>query len=163
MSIEFKDITESDLEFVREVFNYYIRNSLKNYRIREMSLQDARDAVSPGHPVYVSRVILEKGEPCGFIYLSRFRKREAYDRTAEITIYLKPGHTGKGLGRSAMEHMEPLAKRKGIHILVGIIGGDNRGSIDFFSHMGYTRCGHFREVAEKSGRILDMVAYQKSL
>ncbi len=163
MKIEFRDITESDLDFVREVFNHYILNSLKNYRIREMSIQDTRDTVSPGHPVYLSRIILDNRVPCGFIYLSQFRKREAYDRTAEITIYLKPGHAGKGLGRRAMEHMESLAKGNGIHVLVGIIGGDNRESIEFFSHMEYARSGHFREVAEKSGRILDMVAYQKIL
>jgi phosphinothricin acetyltransferase len=163
MRIEFRDITDKDLGFVRDLFNHYILHTLKNYRIREMSDSDVREAVSPGHPVYRSQIILEDGESCGFIYLSQFRKREAYQRTAEITLYLKPAHTGRGIGRKAMEHMEALAAEKGIRVLVGIIGGDNRESIDFFSRMGFSRSAHFRGVAEKSGRVLDMVAYQKNL
>ncbi len=57
-----------------------------------------RDIINPGHPKYRSFLISESNIPCGFVYLSQFRKREAYDRTAEITVYLKPEYAGKGIG-----------------------------------------------------------------
>ena len=163
MEIVFREIDDDDLELVREIFNHYIVHTLKNYRINPMSVEDLREVIRPGHQKYKSCMILENGNPCGFVYLSQFRKREAYDRTAEITVYLKPEHTGRGIGRKSLEHMENVARDSGIKVLVGIIGGDNRESIEFFSKMGYSQSAHFREVAEKFGRILDMVVYQKNL
>ena len=46
-------------------------------------------------------------------------------------------------------------------MLMGIISGDNAGSIKLFEKAGYEKCGHFRQIGEKFGRILDVVAYQK--
>jgi L-amino acid N-acyltransferase YncA len=163
MDITFREVIDDDLEFIREIFNHYITNTLKNYRIQPLKIDELREILQPGHPKYKSILILESGKACGFIYLSQFRKREAYDRTAEITLYLKPGSTGKGLGKEAVNYMEGIAGKAGIKVLVGMIGADNKESISFFTSMGYQQSGHFREVAEKFGRIIDMVVLQKIL
>ncbi|HSH19025.1 MAG TPA: hypothetical protein VLA03_01155, partial [Draconibacterium sp.] len=38
------------------------------------------------------------GTICGYCYFSQYRKRAAYDRTAEVSVYLKPGLEGKRIG-----------------------------------------------------------------
>ena len=163
MDITFRELLDDDLEFVRDIFNHYITNSLKNYRIQPLNINELSEILQPGHPKYKSFLILEGGKACGFIYLSQFRKREAYDRTAEITVYLKPETTGKGIGKEAVKYIEGIASKTGIKVLVGMIGSDNKESISFFTGMGYQQSGHFREVAEKFGRIIDMVVLQKIL
>ena len=107
------------------------------------------------------REIIESNSPCGFVYLSQFRKREAYDRTAEITVYLKPDYIRKGIGKLTLVHMEDIARDAGISVLVGIISGDNMDSIALFKKMGYWQCAYYRQVGEKFGRIMDVVVYQK--
>ena len=92
MDTGFREITEDDLELVREIFNYYIIHTTNNYRTVPLSLKDLREIINPGHPKYKSFLITERNDPCGFVYLSQFRNRSAYDRTAEITVYLKPEH-----------------------------------------------------------------------
>ena len=161
MDIGFREITENDLRLVREIFNYYIIHTTRNYRTVPLSLKDLKEIIRPGHPRYKSFLITENSDPCGFVYLSQFRKREAYDRTAEITVYLKPGHAGKGIGKHVLEYMEDIAREAGIKVIVGIISGDNAESIALFTKMGYWQCAHYRRVGEKFGRIMDVVAYQK--
>ena len=161
MDILFREIIETDLELVREIFNYYIVHTTKNYRTLPLSIADLTDIINPGHPKYRSFLISESNSPCGFVYLSQFRKREAYDRTAEITVYLKPEYTGKGIGKHTLAYMEDIARDAGIRVLVGIIGGDNLESIALFKKSGYWQCAHYRQVGEKFGRIMDVVVYQK--
>jgi phosphinothricin acetyltransferase len=161
MDIHFREIREKDLGLVRDILNHYIIHTTKNYRTVALSIKELKKIIQPGHPRYRSFLITDGSDPCGFVYLSQFRKREAYDRTAEITVYLKPESAGKGIGKYTMEYMEGIAREAGIRVLVGIIGGENVHSISLFTKMGYRQCAHYRQVAEKFGRILDVVVYQK--
>ena len=161
MDIHFREIMEKDLELVRDIFNYYIIHTTKNYRTVPLSIAGLKKIIHPGHPRYKSFLITESSDPCGFVYLSQFRKREAYDRTAEITVYLRPEFAGKGIGKYTLEYMEDIARDAGIKVLMGIISGENMQSIALFKKMGYWQCAHYRQVAEKFGRIMDVVVYQK--
>jgi phosphinothricin acetyltransferase len=78
-----------------------------------------------------------------------------------VTIYLKPEYTGKGVGSRALEFLEKVAVEKKFHVLLAIICGENEQSINLFMRRGFEKCGHYREVGRKFGRLLDVVSYQK--
>ena len=59
--------------------------------------------------------------------------------------------------------IEKEAKQRGLKNLLGIITGENQASIDLFSKVGYNNCATFKNVGEKFGRILDVVAYKKEI
>lgn len=92
---------------------------------------------------------------------NQFRKRQAYDRTAEITLYLKQGFTGRGIGSHIMQFMEDIARNAGIKVLVGIISGENKESIAMFKKHNYWQCAHYQKVAEKFEKVMDVMVYQK--
>jgi phosphinothricin acetyltransferase len=73
--------------------------------------------------------ILEDGALCGYVLINRFHGREGWDKTAEVTIYLKPDSCGNGIGSSALRHIEAFAESAGIHVLVASICAENLGSI----------------------------------
>jgi phosphinothricin acetyltransferase len=95
--------------------------------------------------------------------MTQHKNREAYDETADVTVYLKNGYTGRGIGSLAIKFIEEYAVRQKIHTLVAGICGENTASIRLFEKNGYRRCAHFKEVGMKLGRRLDVVAYQKNL
>jgi L-amino acid N-acyltransferase YncA len=161
MEITFREIKSTDLKFVRDIFNYYIINTTKNYRTVPLTMSDLKEIICPGHQKYKSYLVAENSIPCGFCYLSQFRKRQAYDRTAEITLYLKEDFTGKGIGSHIMQFMEGVARNAGIKVLVGIISGENKESITLFKKHNYWQCAHYQKVAEKFGKVMDVVVYQK--
>jgi L-amino acid N-acyltransferase YncA len=59
--------------------------------------------------------------------------------------------------------MEGFAKGQGIRVLITHSTGDNAASIRMVEKNGYDKCAHYRQVGEKFGQRLDVVAYQKIL
>ncbi len=126
-----------------------------------ISIEELRRVILIDHPKYKSFLIKYKGETYGYCYISQYKKRQAYDRTAEITIYLKPEYSRKGIGKETLGLLEMVAKNNEISVLIGVITGENQASIGLFEKCGYEKCAHFKKVGAKFDRILDVVAYQK--
>ncbi|HEX3006597.1 MAG TPA: GNAT family N-acetyltransferase, partial [Bacteroidales bacterium] len=99
----------------------------------------------------------------GYVILGYYKPRQAYDFTSEVTIYLHPEQTGKGIGNQAMEFIEKIARERKFHALLGVICSENEASIRLFKKFGYWECANFKEVGLKYGRLLDVVVYEKIL
>ncbi|MDD1719818.1 MAG: N-acetyltransferase family protein [Methanoregulaceae archaeon] len=161
--IEFCPVNEEDLGIIKGIYDYYILNSTATFHGREISIGELREFLFIGNPKYPSFLIKENTEIIGYCFLTQYKKRQAYNRTAELSIYLKPGSTGKGIGAIALKFLEAAAKMAGIHVLIGTLSSDNCASIRLFEKMNYERCAHFKNIGEKFGRILDVVVYEKEL
>ncbi len=163
MRIELIDLRENDFEIVKEIYDYYIVNSTATFHTGLVSVQELKETILINHPKYKSFLIKEDKDICGYCYISQYKKRQAYDRTAEITVYLKQAFVGRGIGRQVLDALELIAKKDGLSVLIGIISEENKSSIHLFEKCGYDKCAHFKKVGEKFNRILDVVAYQKVL
>ncbi|MFP4384862.1 MAG: N-acetyltransferase family protein [Spirochaetia bacterium] len=163
MNITLVDIKEKDFEFIKEVYNHYILNTTVTFHTVPVGIEYLKNEIWISHPKYKSYIICNSGNTAGYCYLSQYKKREAYDRSAEITIYLKPSCAGKGIGLQVLKLMEPTAYKNGISVLIGVISGDNERSIKVFEKAGYIKCAHYKKIGEKFGKLLDVVAYQKIL
>jgi phosphinothricin acetyltransferase len=163
VNITFEEMTEAYLEEVRAIYNYYVSSSTATFQIRESSPEEMRELVFFTNPKYRTYVIKAAEVVCGYVLLTQFKKREAYDNAAEVTIYLKQGYTGLGIGRYAVEIIEKYAKARSIHTLVASICAENSDSIRLFESCGFFKCAVFKEVGEKFNRRLDVVYYQKIL
>lgn len=161
MNIEFLDLTESDFELVKTIYDYYIVNTTATYYTEKITITDLKEFIPLNSKKYKSFLIKSGNEPCGFCYFTHYKKRQAYDRTAEVSLYLKPECTGKGIGKEVLKHLEKIAKKNGISVLIGIISGDNENSIKLFEKCGYEKCAHYKQIGEKFNKILDVVSYQK--
>ncbi|MBU0490075.1 MAG: GNAT family N-acetyltransferase [Bacteroidetes bacterium] len=161
MKINLVPVRPRDLETVREIYNQYVLNSTSTMRLQAMSKREIRTSILVNHPKYKSFLIMDNTQVCGYCYISPFRIRHAYERTAEITIFLKPEFTGKGIGKIAVLELERHAIESGIRVLIGNISSDNEPSIRLFEQCGYKKCAHYTEVAEKFGKLIDVVAVQK--
>jgi L-amino acid N-acyltransferase YncA len=163
MHIDFIELTEKDLPIVKEIYDYYIENSTATFHTEKITTAEISEFICINHPTYKSYLIWTGGTVSGYCYISPYKKRQAYDRTAEVTVYLKKEYSGLGIGKLALQKLENTARVSGIKVLIGIIAGDNSQSIRLFAHAGYEKCAHFKQVGEKFGKILDVVAFQKIL
>ncbi len=155
--------TKADLAAIIKIYNHYILNSTASFHTEMISQKDLGEFLFIGHPKYPSFVITDHDKILGFCYLRQFKQRPAYDRSAELSIYLKPEFTGKGFGRYALSNLETAAKKAGIHMLVGTLCSENQASIQLLENAGYSRCGYLKNIGEKFGRVLDVVIYQKEI
>lgn len=157
----FHEMSEEYLDQVLEIYTYYVLNTTATFHDRPLSREDMRGIVFFQNEKYKTFVLCDEAEVCGYVLITQHKNREAYDKTAEVTIYLKPDQTGKGLGSRAIKHIEEYAMRQNLHVLVATICGQNEASIRLFERNGYWQCAHYKEVGEKFGQRLDIVSYQK--
>jgi L-amino acid N-acyltransferase YncA len=163
MNISFSRITHEDLPHINRIYTWYILNSTATFHTDPVRDEELLEFLHINHPRYKSYLIFQEDRLAGYCFLTAHKKRQAYDRTAEVTIYLDPEFRHQGIGREALVHLEEVARSVALKNLVGVISGDNAGSIRLFEKAGYEKCAHFKNVGEKFGMVLDVVAYQKEL
>jgi phosphinothricin acetyltransferase len=162
-NIQFEELKPQHIHSVLDIYMHYVLNTTATFHARTLSLKDMQEMVLFGSSVYKTFVMTHKGELCGYVILGPYKKREAYNGTAEVTVYLRHDKTGCGMGSRAVRFIEDYARTKGIHVLIATICGENSRSIRLFEKNGYEKCAHYKEVGRKFGKLLDVVAYQKIL
>ncbi len=159
----FSPITDADGEEIIDLFNYYIENSFAAYPEQKVPygffslfLEAAKKYPSVvAHP--------DNGPLAGFGLLRPHNPMSAFRHSAEITYFIRPDMTGKGLGTAMLGHLEAAGKERGITTLLASISSLNEGSIRFHESHGFRHCGRFCNVGIKNGMVFDTVWMQKFL
>lgn len=100
----------------------------------------------------------------GFAYASAFRPRAAYRYTAEDSVYVAPGQTGRGVGKALVGEVLRRCADLGVRQMIAIIGGsDNAGSIGLHRSLGFETKSVMPALGFKHGRWVDIVWMQKAL
>ena len=161
--IEFKELREEQLDDVLSIYNGYVLNSTATFHLHSLTKEEMRRIVFFSSPRYRTYAILSAGTVLGYVLLTPFNPREAYDGTAEVTIYLSPDFTGRGIGTHALAFLEDRARERGFHSLIAVVTAENGASAALFLKCGFSECARYREVGRKFGRLLDVVCFQKIL
>jgi L-amino acid N-acyltransferase YncA len=162
-TLEFVEAAESDLTPLLELYNYYLLKTTTTFDYDEIDIDEFKSRICFNQKMYKTFLINQAGKSAGFCFLTGFKNKPALDRTAEIGLYLYPEFTKRGIGRIAVKFLEDYAGQNGIKVIIANISGENEASIKLFSKMNYKKCGHFKEIAVKFGRLLDVVYFQKIL
>ncbi|HUT37753.1 MAG TPA: GNAT family N-acetyltransferase [Methanoregula sp.] len=145
---------ETDGKAVIDIFNYYVRDTFAAYPEQEvpyeffgMFLEISKD--------YPSVVVKDTEEHvAGFGILRPHNPMPAFRHTAEITCFIRPGETGKGLGTKMLGFLETEGKKQGISTILASISSLNEGSIRFHARNGFSECGRFKKVGRKKALFL---------
>ena len=163
MPMTLKPLAETDFPIVKEIYDWYIVNSTATFHTEPIAIDELKSFIYVGDARFRSFLVMMDGQTVGYSYLTRYKNRQAYDRTAEITLYLKHDLVGKGIGTEVVTQMEEIARQGGLKTLLAIVTGENDKSIRLFEKNGYEKCAHFKRVGEKFGRVLDVLGFQKEL
>lgn len=113
--------------------------------------------------VYPYLVCEEGGRAVGYAYAHRQMEREAYQWNAELSIYLDPSVTSKGLGRKLYGVLMEVLKLQNIKTVYGVVTQPNLKSEKLHLSMGFTRAGFFRNTGFKCGAWRDVVWFEKQI
>jgi phosphinothricin acetyltransferase len=98
-----------------------------------------------------------------WLSFSDFYGRPAYQRTAEVSIYLDERARGKGLGKQLLAASLAAAPALGIDTVLGFIFGHNEASLRLFRGFGFDTWGSLPRVAVLDGVERDLVILGKRL
>jgi len=162
-TLTIKPFREENIHAALQIYNYYIKNSTATFSIEPITNEEMKNLAFSGLKRFPSYVLTVDGSVVGYSLLNRYKPREAYDKTAEVTIYIAPEHVGNGYGQKALDHILKQAMEFDFHALLAVICHENTESIHLFEKNGFFKCAHFKEVGEKFQRILDVLVYEKIL
>lgn len=104
------------------------------------------------------------GEAIGYASSVRFKEKPAYGTSVETSIYVHPGHTGKGLGeRLYTALLDELMSEPGLHRAYGGITVPNPQSVALHEKLGFRKVATYSEVGFKFGRYWDVCWFEKEL
>jgi len=93
----------------------------------------------------------------GWLSFSSFYGRPAYDKTAEISVYVDEAHRKQGLGSYLLTEALAHAPALKLDTLLGFIFGHNVPSLALFEKFGFQRWGVLPKVAELDDIERDLV------
>ncbi|MDR0972985.1 MAG: GNAT family N-acetyltransferase [Prevotellaceae bacterium] len=164
MKISLHPLREEDMMFVQEIYTYYTLHSMAVYSITPPTIEELKSFIPFNDPPYRAYVIHDRnGHSVGICYYSRFKPREAFRRSVELTIYFHPDHVGKGYGTEVMKMIEEEIRSVGFKNIMALIDSRNATSLHLFRRFGYRKCACIREVGEKYHELLNLVMVQKLL
>lgn len=143
-----------DLPAIRDIYNYFIRNTAITFDDKPLDLQHWIDMHSMLRKHELPFLVMTRGpELIGFAFLQPWRQRSGYLKVVENSIYLSAPATGKKLGSRLLEALLQEAKRVGIKEIIAVIA--DRGadaSIALHKKFGFVQQGHLAKVGVRFGR-----------
>jgi phosphinothricin acetyltransferase len=99
----------------------------------------------------------------GFAYASPYRPRPAYDRTAEVSVYLAPQAQGRGLAQALYRALFAHLAARGFHTAVAIVTLPNLQSAQLHERCGFAHVGSLQDVGCKFGQWHGTAIYQRMI
>ncbi|WP_022880257.1 GNAT family N-acetyltransferase [Microbacterium sp. B19] len=158
--------TESDIPDIREIYNYYVRNSVVTFDEKPWSISKWREKFEKLKQIDLPFLVAEapSGQILGYALVQPWQSKSAYRYTVENSIYLGQAASGKGLGRALLEALIDACAEKGIREMVAAISDKGaEASIALHEKLGFTEVGRMGRVGFKFGRWLGVVYLQKSI
>ncbi|HZA76984.1 MAG TPA: GNAT family N-acetyltransferase [Acidimicrobiales bacterium] len=150
-----------DAEATRRIYNAEVTASTATFDLVPRSFEQQRDwltARSGAHAVLVAED--EADGVVGFASLSPWRDRPAYATSVEDSVYVHPGHQGRGIGKMLLSELLEVANAHGFHAVFARIVGGHEASIKLHEACGFEVVGTEHEVGRKFGRWLDVVVME---
>ena len=105
MDFTIAPVSKEDGNAIIDIFNHYVENSFAAYPEDRVPYEffDFFLNMSEGYPFLVARD--GEGNVLGFALLRPHSPMPVFSRTAEITCFIAPEHTGKGMGKAMHESL----------------------------------------------------------
>jgi L-amino acid N-acyltransferase YncA len=161
-----RSATEQDLPSIREIYNHYVLNSSVTFDEKPQTLAALRKKFALATKLRMPYLVAEtpRGNLLGVAWVFPWQGNTSNRRSVELSIYLGPAATGKGLGKVLLEQLLTEAKAAGIKEVIAVIADKGaEASIQMHKKFGFKETGRMGKVGFKYERWLGTVMLQKSL
>lgn len=152
-----------DLPGLVEITNHYIRETVNTFAITEVTVAERAEwfARFTDDGPFQCVVAEDDGEIIGYACSGPVRPHEAYAGSVEVSVYLTPACTGRGIGDAL--YRELFARLTGVHRAYACIAVPNEGSVALHRKHGFQLVGRWNEAGRKFDRWIDVEWYEKRL
>lgn len=159
-------VTRDDLPRLTEIYNHYVINTPVTFDLRPFSVEERlqwfNEHTGGGrHNTVVA--VGAGGQVVGCAATGRFRPKEAYETTVEMSVYCAPEATGQGIGTQLYRALFEVIANEDINRVVAGITQPNPASVALHDRFGFRHVGTFSEMGRKLGRYWDVAWFERPL
>ncbi|PYY03517.1 MAG: GNAT family N-acetyltransferase [Acidobacteria bacterium] len=165
-SINVRLATLDDLPRLTEIQNHYIETTHITFDLRRFTPEQSIGWFNEHSDGKRYRILVAEDRDLrllGYAATGRFRPKQAYETTVEISVACSPNMVGKGVGTKLYTELLLLLRKEDVHRVVAGIAQPNPASMALHQRFGFRQIGTFTEVGHKLGRFWDVTWLEKSL
>jgi L-amino acid N-acyltransferase YncA len=158
MSWTHRQATREDLRSIVDIYNATIPSRLVTADLDPVSIESRIGWFEQHKPDFRPLWVAEKdGQLAGWLSFSTFYGRPAYDKTAELSVYIGESFRNRGLGSYFLAQAIVHAPSIGVDRLIGFVFGHNQPSLQLFAKFGFARWGELPGVTQLDGVERDVI------
>ena len=154
---------ESDYPGMLEVYKPNVLNTAITFEYEVPSLEEYAKRINNIITHYPCLVCGQNGVVAGFAYAGLFRVKDAYQWSAESTIYVSENYRGKGIARVLYEALLSVLELQGFVNVYAAVTIPNPASERLHSAAGFAEIGLFEKIGFKQGKWHDLKWYEMYL
>ena len=146
--LRLRDAVAGDLPQIVAIYNATIEGRRATADLELVSVDERQawfDRHGESRPLWV--LATEDGTIAAWLSFEDFYGRRAYDRTAEVSIYVAETHQRRGLATRLLSTAIERAPGLGVAVLLGFVFAHNAPSLRLFGSHGFERWAQLPRVA----------------
>lgn len=168
--ISYRSVTSDDAAAIADIYRPYVENTAVSFEYTAPTADEIARRIKKTTEFYPYFAALKNGRVVGYAYAGRCGERRAYDRSAELSIYIDETEHGHGIGTKLYELLESELRSMGVINLYALIAAPfdraddpyvTDSSLRFHEKLGYTLVGRQHACGFKFGRWYDIVTVEK--
>jgi len=153
-----RQATRADLPSIVEIYNAIIPSRLVTADLEPVSVENRVEWFEQHIPGFRPLWVAERdGHIAGWLSFSTFYGRPAYNKTAELSVYVGEAFCSRGLGSYFLAQAIDHAPSIGVDRLLGFVFGHNQPSLKLFAKFGFERWGELPGVTLLDGVERDVI------
>ena len=150
--IQVRFATPDDAADILKIYSEYILTKATTFETEVPTLDQFRHRIEQiliKFPWIVCRI---NNSLAGYTYASAFKEREAYQWSAECSVYLSHAFMNKGIGKILYKTLFPIIKYQGIRNVFAGIALPNDPSVHMHERLGFKPIAVYENIGYKLGQ-----------
>lgn len=140
-----RQVELQDAKAITDIHNEYVQHSVATFDTEPVQEEEMRVRIAEISSRFPYFIYEEGKEIAGYCYAHTWKERSAYRYTLETTVYLSPGHTGKGIGMLLMQKLIEACRENGYRALIACITEGNEASNILHERLGFKQVSRFKK------------------
>ncbi|MGH2413385.1 MAG: GNAT family N-acetyltransferase [Microcystaceae cyanobacterium] len=162
--MKIRDAVEADLAAIVAIYNASVPGRLATADLEPVSLESRKLWFEEHPPTHRPLWVLEIEENiAGWLSFQSFNGRPAYQKTAELSLYVSPHYRRRGVGQQLLQQAIAQSPHLELNTLVGLIFAHNHPSLQLFAKHQFQQWGYLPKIAEIDGIKRDLVIFGRPI
>ena len=160
MSIIIRLARDDDAPAIAAIYAPYVSDTPISFELAPPTATEMASRLSKTLARFPWLVAEAEGAVIGYAYASQHRERAAYQWAADVSVYVRKGQWGRGIGRALYIPLFAILRAQGyINVYAGVTL-PNAASVALHEAMGMSPVGVYRHVGYKAGAWHDVGWWQ---